>query len=341
MGKKLLSLVLIIALGTHLWTVSPVAATRKENKFEAERQALFEKMETLTGVPWYFLAAMDQYERNIQRARQDLKERKGLVSIAVPPRMWSGPTNPDPYDSVPESIRFFGGIGKDGNEDGTADPGNSIDVLYTVTKYLSDTGLSRDDLRIGLWRYYQNPTAVDIISHIAKVYQHFGTTQLDRNHFIMPLQYNYTYHNTWGDRRGWGGLRIHEGTDIFADYGTPVFSTSYGYVELKGWNRYGGWRIGIRDLRNNYHYYAHLSRFNKEIKKGDVVEPGQVIGYVGSSGYGPPGTSGKFPPHLHYGIYKYNGRTTFSFDPYPFLKAWERKEYKKRKKTRKAKRKRS
>jgi peptidoglycan LD-endopeptidase LytH len=47
---------------------------------------------------------------------------------------------------------------------------------------------------------------------------------------------------------------------------------------------------------------------------------------VGSSGYGPPGTSGKFPPHLHYGMYKDNGFTEWSFDPYPHLKMWERQE---------------
>ncbi|MDA8353084.1 MAG: M23 family metallopeptidase [Firmicutes bacterium] len=327
MLRKLLSSILIIALSLTAWPGSTVKASA-ENSFEVDRQALFEKMDLLTGVPWYYLAAMDQYERNIQRARPGLKERKGLVSIIIPPKRWSGMTNPDPFDTVPESIRFFGGIGRDGNGDGKADATNAADVLYTVTQYLSRHGATEDDIRIALWEYYQHPVSVDLITHIAKIYRHFGTTELNKKSFIMPLRYNYTYHNTWGDRRGWGGLRIHEGTDIFADYGTPVKSTSYGYVELKGWNRYGGWRIGIRDIRNNYHYYAHLSRYSKGLKKGDVVQPGQVIGFVGSTGYGPPGTSGKFPPHLHYGMYKFNGRNTFSFDPYPFLKAWERSEYK-------------
>lgn len=327
MGKKVLSLLLVITLLGHICPVTELYAS-SDNQFEAKRQALFEKVEALTGVPWYFIAAMDQYERNIQQVRKDLEKKDGLVAISLPPKIWSGVPNPDPYDTVPESIQFFGGIGLDGNRDGKADMQEPLDVLYTITQYLSRHGLTRDDLRIGLWEFYQHSTAVDLITHFADIYAHFGTTQLNKNRFIMPLQYNYTYHNTWGDRRGWGGLRIHEGTDIFADYGTPVRSTTYGYVELKGWNRYGGWRIGIRDLKNNYHYYAHLSRYNKKIKKGDIVEPGQVIGYVGSSGYGPPGTSGKFPPHLHYGIYKFNGRTTYSFDPYPYLKAWERAEYK-------------
>lgn len=142
--------------------------------------------------------------------------------------------------------------------------------------------------------------------------------------FPIPQRYEYSYKSSWGDRRGFGGARIHEGTDIFAHYGTPVVSTCYGYVELMGWNRYGGWRIGLRDTKNNYHYFAHLNYFRKGLKQGDIVKPGEVIGAVDSSGYGPPGTSGKFPPHLHFGLYSFNGRSTYSFDPYPRLKMWER-----------------
>jgi len=67
------------------------------------------------------------------------------------------------------------------------------------------------------------------------------------------------------------------------------------------------------------------------LRPGQLVEAGQVIGYVGSSGYGPPGTSGKFPPHLHYGIYKDNGITEWSFDPYPSLRNWERQERQRKK----------
>ncbi|MFD1434071.1 M23 family metallopeptidase [Kroppenstedtia eburnea] len=335
MKTKLISVFLIILLFVN-GIFSPVCA-REQEKTEATRQSLFEKVGTLSGIPWYVLAAMDQYERNLQQVRQDLKKRKGPVAITVPPKLWSGITNPDPDDTIPESIRFFGGIGRDGNGDGKADPEEPLDVLYTITRYLREYGDSRDDVRIGLWNYYQHPTAVDLVTHYAEIYRHFGTTHLDRSSFVMPLHANYTYHDTWGARRGWGGIRIHEGTDIFAGYGTPVLSTVYGYVELKGWNRYGGWRIGIRDLKNNYHYFAHLSSFDKNIRKGSIVQPGQVLGYVGSSGYGPPGTSGKFPPHLHYGIYKFNGNTTYSFDPYPFLKARERAEYKKQREARKAK----
>ncbi len=142
--------------------------------------------------------------------------------------------------------------------------------------------------------------------------------------FPVPKGYNNSYNNTWGDKRGFGGRRIHEGTDIFANYGTPVRATNTGVVELKGWNKFGGWRIGIRDIFNRYHYYAHLNQFTEGINVGDIVKAGEVIGTVGSTGYGPPGTSGKFPPHLHYGIYKDDGKNEWAFDPYPYLKIWQR-----------------
>ena len=57
-------------------------------------------------------------------------------------------------------------------------------------------------------------------------------------------------------------------------------------MEVKGWNQFGGWRIGIRDNHNSYHYYAHLGSYHKEIEVGTIVKPGTVLGYVGSSGYG-------------------------------------------------------
>ena len=59
---------------------------------------------------------------------------------------------------------------------------------------------------------------------------------------------------------------MHEGTDIFAPYGTPVLSACYGYVDLIGWNRLGGWRIGLRAVDNHYFYYAHLSSFAKGVR---------------------------------------------------------------------------
>ncbi|WP_438358022.1 M23 family metallopeptidase [Brevibacillus dissolubilis] len=291
-----------------------------------ERKQLFLRLEGLYGVPWTYLAAIDQYERTMTRKKKkaDSGEPKRITAITIPPASWSGYLNPEMDDVDEPSISFFGGMGMDGSGDGKADQQNDTDVVTSIARYLSEFGFTEDDIRIGIWTYYKRDRAVKTIEQFKRVFEKYQTLDVMNHSFIVPRRYNYSYRSTWGDPRGWGGRRIHEGTDIFADYGTPVLSTGYGVVEIMGWNRYGGWRVGVRDMDNVYHYYAHLASFRKGLKVGDIVEPGQVVGYVGSSGYGKPGTSGKFPPHLHYGMYRDVGHAEWAFDPYPHLKNWER-----------------
>ncbi len=317
-------ILLVIAFIIFLVCPNHPNAEMNQEQIYQERMGLYAKMETVTQIPWYYFAAIDQYERSVRRARKDIPKAEGLTGIYFKPEQWSGYLNPNPNDTDPFSIALFGGIGKDGNGDGLADQLNDEDVLYTFATHLLAYGTDKDNIKIALWDYYQRDRSVDLIMGKVKIYKTYQTLNLDKNAFPLPLRYNYSYRNTWGDARGWGGRRIHEGTDIFAGYGTPVRATSYGIVEMKGWNKYGGWRIGIRDINNTYHYFAHLNGFAKDLAVGQVVEPGMLIGSVGSSGYGPPGTSGKFPPHLHYGMYKDNGFTEWSFDPFPHLKRWER-----------------
>ncbi|WP_445683590.1 M23 family metallopeptidase [Solibacillus sp. FSL R7-0668] len=275
-------------------------------------------------IPWHYLAAIDQYERNIQQVRKDIPKKESIIAIQFSNEYWAGALNPVHDDTLPNSIDLFGGMGLDGNGDGVASPMDDEDVLFTMAKYLRTYGHSEQEFKLALWDYYKNELAVNQITVIAKLFKKFGTIDLDAHYFPIPKNYSYSYTGTWGANRGWGGRRIHEGTDIFAHYGTPVVSTSYGVVEVIGWNEFGGWRIGIRDHHNSYHYYAHLQSFDKQLQQGDIVEAGQTIGYVGSTGYGKEGTAGKFPPHLHYGMYKFNGRTEWAYDPYPSLLRWEK-----------------
>lgn len=310
--------------------ISPINALAKETKELTyderieQRMDLYQKIETVTNVPWYYLAAADSFDRGLRRARNDLAKEVGLIAIFYTPQQWTGPLNPDLEDTNPLSISMFGGAGLDGDGDGLADPTNDEDVLYTFARHLETHGYDEENIRIGLWEFYHREKSLQLIIGHAKIYETFNTIDVYKNAFPLPLNFNFSYNNTWGDARGWGGRRIHEGTDIFAGYGTPVRATTYGIIELKGWNKFGGWRVGIRDVDNVYHYFAHLSGFEKGIEPGKVVEPGTVIGYVGSSGYGKPGTQGKFPPHLHYGMYRDNGFIEWSFDPYPSLKRWEK-----------------
>lgn len=297
-------------------TVSAEENQIKENVYD-ERMALYKKTEALTQVPWYYLAAIDQYERNSEYGKAD-----ALIAIQIPDNTWYGIGNGLKVNDE-RIINIFGGFGQSGSDDSIADQNDPEDILFSIANLLLLEGPTEEDFRIALWKYYRRDLSVQSIMNNAKIYKNLGTTELTKRSFPVDKRYNYSYRSTWGDARGFGGRRIHEGTDIFAGYGTPVLATTYGVVELKGWNLYGGWRIGIRDTNNIYHYYAHLQSYADNIKVGDIVKPGEVLGTVGATGYGPPGTSGKFPPHLHYGMYQDNGHHEWSFDPYPSLRKWE------------------
>lgn len=114
--------------------------------------------------------------------------------------------------------------------------------------------------------------------------------------------------DTWGAARSQG--RRHEGTDIFAPRGTPVRATTRGVVVNRGENTLGGRTMMVLGPAGQRHYYAHLERY-PELREGDWVEAGDIVGYVGDSGNA-RGT----PPHLHYGIYTASG----AINPYPLLR---------------------
>ena len=167
---------------------------------------------------------------------------------------------------------------------------------------------------------------------IAKSYQ-WATASLDQA-YLFPFREEdrdqISYGDTWGAGRSYGGDRKHEGTDLMAPGGTPILSVSDGQVIGKGWNTLGGWRLTIQDEEHPQmiYYYAHLSRYAEGLEKGDRIKKGEVIGYVGDSGYGPKGTTGQFAPHLHFGIYVRPSLWTpmrKAINPYPFLKVWEQR----------------
>lgn len=111
---------------------------------------------------------------------------------------------------------------------------------------------------------------------------------------------------------------VHEGTDVFAEPGTPVRAVLGGRVEQVGWLFYSGWRVGIRGDDGRYWFYAHMRRFTPGLEKGDRVETGTVIGELGNTGYGAdPGHFDEFTYHLHLGIQEQGGKWS---NPYPLLK---------------------
>jgi len=86
-----------------------------------------------------------------------------------------------------------------------------------------------------------------------------------------------------------------------------VVAVEGGVVEAIGWNQYGGWRVGIRSFDGRrYYYYAHLRKdhpYHKSIDEGSIVAAGDVIGYIGQTGYSTTeNTNNIETPHLHFGL---------------------------------------
>ncbi|PNV59132.1 peptidase [Clostridium sp. chh4-2] len=126
---------------------------------------------------------------------------------------------------------------------------------------------------------------------------------------FSPIAKNYPYtdFDDFGTSRSYGYRRQHLGHDLMGQVGTPVIAVESGYVEAIGWNQYGGWRLGIRSFdKKRYYYYAHLRKnypYHKSLKEGSIVKAGDVIGYLGRTGYSrTENTNNIDEPHLHFGL---------------------------------------
>ena len=100
--------------------------------------------------------------------------------------------------------------------------------------------------------------------------------------------------------------------DIFAARGTAVLSTTRGIVTRVAERGLGGRQVWVLGPGGEAHYYAHLDDWAPGLRERQLVQAGEVLGYVGNTGNA-RGT----PPHLHYGIYGPGGAT----DPLPRLRA--------------------
>ena len=93
---------------------------------------------------------------------------------------------------------------------------------------------------------------------------------------------------------------MHKGVDFAAATGTPIYAAGNGIVEFVGWKSGYGRFILIKHNGSISTAYAHASKFASNLKKGNKVEQGEIIAYVGRSGR----TTG---PHLHYEV-RINGK---------------------------------
>ena len=141
--------------------------------------------------------------------------------------------------------------------------------------------------------------------------------------YVFPLFGDVSFGSTWGAPRATTGR--HQGTDIFGALGAPVLAAADGTLFSVGWNRFGGWRLWLRDRQGNQFYYAHLASYSEITRNGVEVKAGQVLGFNGNSGDA-QGT----PFHVHFEIHPVGllplGYEGGAVDPFAYLSAWRRLE---------------
>lgn len=151
--------------------------------------------------------------------------------------------------------------------------------------------------------YYGKESAIGDDEETKEWLEHYGLKVF----FPIAEGFGYSHYDDFGSSRTYGYARKHLGHDIMGSVGTPIVAVESGTVEVLGWNRYGGWRIGIRSFdKKRYYYYAHLRKdkpYQSGLKEGMTVNAGDVIGYLGMTGYSQKENVNNIDtPHLHFGI---------------------------------------
>lgn len=128
-----------------------------------------------------------------------------------------------------------------------------------------------------------------------------------KGYFPLAKGFDYSHFDDFGASRSYGYDRKHLGHDMMGQTGTPIIAVESGVVEALGWNQYGGWRVGVRSFdKKRYYYYAHLRQnypFAEGLEEGSVVTAGDVIGYMGHTGYSPTENVNNIEvTHLHWGL---------------------------------------
>ena len=160
--------------------------------------------------------------------------------------------------------------------------GNSTKRLLDALAPLEAFGLSREEIiRIGFGRF--------------------------------PMGGEASYSHDWLYPRFTPTFHLHKGTDIFAAHGTPVRSPADG-VFTQSHGAVGGLAAYVREGNGTFYYMAHLNGFPNNVKSGQRVKVGDIVGFNGDSGNAKGGA-----PHVHFEVHPRGGAAV---DPKPFLDRW-------------------
>ncbi len=195
--------------------------------------------------------------------------------------------------------------------DGTFRGYSSSDLKKITDKLAGGTPMSEISKKLKSYPYYREAYDAVLSGFVGEYEIEKGDGSFEKKYGLKafsPIAKGYAYSDfdDFGSARSYGFKRKHLGHDMMGSVGTPVVAVESGYVECAGWNQYGGWRIGIRSFdKKRYYYYAHLRKDHpyNDIYEGKTVTAGDVIGYLGMTGYSTKENVNNInTPHLHWGM---------------------------------------
>jgi len=132
--------------------------------------------------------------------------------------------------------------------------------------------------------------------------------------FVFPVGEPYSFIDSWGYPRMVGTQyeHGHQGVDVMADFGTPLYAVERGIITRVGTDVLGGTKLWLKGQSGTYYYYAHLQAYAEGMVEGALVNAGDVVGFVGDTGNAQGGA-----PHLHFQVHPGGGQAV---NPYGLLK---------------------
>ncbi|MBQ0139448.1 MAG: peptidoglycan DD-metalloendopeptidase family protein [Kurthia sp.] len=307
--------------------------------YPQEYEALYKKYAEMAGIDWFILAAVHGKETTFSTnpvatdpSKGSYNKRGELIGAVghyqFMSATWVGWASMKDYDvsskgairgdisfiKVPANISKYGGLGKDANGDGVADPWNLEDSMYAAALYIKSYGYVKGNeaaIKTALAKYNGGPTyytSSEAQNYAASVYAtgikfESGNQGTQGNISMLPGDITYPtvgrYSSTYGSRylALYGERRMHYGIDIANVVGTPIVSVADGVVAYAGPHATWGNYIKIRHNINGQQFqtlYAHMSKL--DVRTGATVSKGTQIGLMGHTG----NSTG---PHLHLEVY--------------------------------------
>ncbi|MBI4727969.1 MAG: M23 family metallopeptidase [Acidobacteria bacterium] len=130
----------------------------------------------------------------------------------------------------------------------------------------------------------------------------------------FPVAGYVWYQDDWAAPRYKPYFHLHEGTDLFAQSGTPAIATVDGVVSRIANGTIGGLSVWLDGVDGVTYYYGHLQGFGPGVRPGLRVRTGDVLGFVGDTG-----TAKGTYPHVHFEVHPLSGPP---INPKPFLDRW-------------------